>query len=365
MVSKGQTPAADDQRVGQCRMITPDSGMRNVAYVSWEGTLVALRTKVVDGDLSHLGLTGVNDYNAMWRARDVYGEVERVWEGTDPSIRINPPAEKTAFGIAIPAGADGCVVFGPYLDLDPGNYRLQLVFAPDIQPAAFDLDVSAGAGSVALHTVKAAVTGGRMPGRFETDFTTSDAHRGVEFRLSVAGDFTGELRRISLLRRTERVWAFDDAKIGVLDVTRSATGVVIPLGQRGRVLYGPYARLTAGDYTLRVQFSPETVYSRAMVEVCGREGNAVMHAHTFKQPDLAGTLDPRFDFHLDDLVTDAEFRLVVYGDFDGEFRGYTLEQTGESGVALADEIIQPLDGGQRSLFPTGRVSKLKDLLWRR
>jgi hypothetical protein len=84
MAKKGNTEEADDQYVGECRCVTPEADVLNVSYVSREGALVGLRTKTVSGDLAHLGLTGVNNYNQLWKSRQVYGEQERVWNFDDP-----------------------------------------------------------------------------------------------------------------------------------------------------------------------------------------------------------------------------------------------------------------------------------------
>jgi mannosyltransferase OCH1-like enzyme len=69
MISKGQTPEADDQWVGEVRIIS-EGTYQNRAYVAPDRLLVGLSTKVLGGP-GHFGLA-INDYEQLFKQGKVY-----------------------------------------------------------------------------------------------------------------------------------------------------------------------------------------------------------------------------------------------------------------------------------------------------
>lgn len=115
-------PMSAAAEIGTCQRLTPESSTPNVAYVSRRGRVVALRTKQIAGDLSHLGVTGGNDYNRIWRARQAYGEqhrwlsaIRRTFGGRAFAGR-NAPAAMEPGSAGGPSG--GLMVHRIALDLD-------------------------------------------------------------------------------------------------------------------------------------------------------------------------------------------------------------------------------------------------------
>src|SRR5215831_16907075 len=98
--------------VGECRCVTSEADVLNLSYVSHEGTLRGLRTKTVSRDLTHLSLTGVINYNKLWKSRKVYSEQESVWSFDDPSIKLETDTERSDTGIVVSLNTIGRVTYG-------------------------------------------------------------------------------------------------------------------------------------------------------------------------------------------------------------------------------------------------------------
>jgi mannosyltransferase OCH1-like enzyme len=53
--------------------LTPSHDNRNHAFVLGDGTIVAWGKRAAGGDLTKFGVRGGNNYNDLWRARQIYG----------------------------------------------------------------------------------------------------------------------------------------------------------------------------------------------------------------------------------------------------------------------------------------------------
>jgi hypothetical protein len=327
MAKKGNTDAADDQYVGECRCVTPDADVLNVSYVSREGELVGLRTKTVSGDLAHLGLTGVNNYNQLWKSRQVYGEQESVWNFDDPSIRLANDAERSDTGIVPSPKMIGHVTYGPYIDISEGTYRLTVCFAPQTSFSRVLIEISANLARETIRAFDYTAEGNELYETLSVEFALDKPAIDVEFRLSVFGDFSGEIRSFKLKQLSAYTWTFKHKRIECSGVSRTATGIAIPLGHVGRVIYGPYADIEAGAYCLKIAFSPETSFARLLVDVCTGIGTNRLAVFKHKQRRRSTKAEMTVWFEVDRPLTDVEFRLEVFGDFAGEFRSFTLFKT--------------------------------------
>jgi len=327
MAKKGNTDAADDQYVGECRCVTPEADVLNVSYVSREGALVGLRTKSVSGDLIHLGLTGVNNYNQLWKRRQIYGEEESVWNFDDPSIKLESDAERSDTGIVVSPKTIGRVTYGPYVDLLDGIYQLTVCFAPQTSFSRVLIEISVNLARETIRTFDYTADGNELHETLAFEFVLDEPATEVEFRLSVFGNFSGEIRSFRLKQLSAQTWTFKHKRIGYSGVSRTGTGIAIPLGHTGRVIYGPYADLEAGAYCLKVAFSPETSFARLLVDVCTGIGTNKLAVFKHKQRHRSTKAEIAVCFETDRPLTDVEFRLEVFGDFAGEFRSFTLFKT--------------------------------------
>jgi len=72
------------RQIGHFMPLTPGFNRRNLAYVSNAGIIYGWHKSAWHpehpggGDLASVGLKGTNNYNQMWRSRQVYGEESRV-----------------------------------------------------------------------------------------------------------------------------------------------------------------------------------------------------------------------------------------------------------------------------------------------
>jgi Glycosyltransferase sugar-binding region containing DXD motif len=188
----------DDQWIGELRRIVPESDTGSVCYVAPDNSLVAISAKTGGGELSVLGVTGTNNYSRLWHSRKIYGERETTWEFDNPAICRQ--VEPTATGLAIPRGFHGCAVYGPYIDLDPANYRLTVAFSAESARAVVLIRVTAHVGREIIHEHEQRLREGDESLQAVLEFKTNHRLSQVEFTLHFTGDFVGEFRRFTLER---------------------------------------------------------------------------------------------------------------------------------------------------------------------
>jgi hypothetical protein len=324
MAAKGQSHSADDQWVGEVRYVTPEQEMKNVCYVAPDRTFVGIRTKSTTGELGEIGLSGTNNYCDIWRARQVYGEPEHVWNGDDSLLVTENRVSRSATGIFIPAGTVGRVIYGPFISLEAGSYRLRFEFGQNTMFRRLFVDVCSGYAATVLDEFNVEVSEDFAEDHVDFYFTLGHAHKHVEFRMIVFGDFVGELRSLILTPVNQRVWDFNYKRLGSIGVEKTGTGIRIPAGRTGRVIYGPYVDIAPGTYSVTAAFSADTHFSRLLLEVCTNCGTEVIETLSVDKPDSDHHTEVELLFSTDRELTAAEFRLEVFGDFQGEFRQFAL-----------------------------------------
>ncbi|HTV45597.1 MAG TPA: glycosyltransferase [Stellaceae bacterium] len=190
--------AADDQWIGELRRIVPESGGSPICCVAPDNSLVAISAKTHGGELSVLGVTGTNNYNSLWQNRQVYGECRILWQFDDPAICRT--VERGSTGILIPLGFQGCAVYGPYIDVEPGAYRLTVSFAAGSTIAVVAVRITAQMGTVIIHEHAQQLAPADDLLQATCEFKADRWLSQVEFTLHFAGDFAGEFRRFRLQR---------------------------------------------------------------------------------------------------------------------------------------------------------------------
>lgn len=200
MAERKQQDDADDQWIGLCRAITPDAPRKNIAYVTPDQAVVALRAKDRGGDLTHLGAVGTNNYNILWRRRMAYGETVSVWTFNDPDIRLTDGAQRTAAGIIAKPGAAGMLTYGPYIEMDAGAYRLSILFGRAAPLPKMVVEVVFNVGNDLLHVHEQDEDNLTITERMSFRFHVPMDISSVEFRTWVFGDLAMEIREIRLER---------------------------------------------------------------------------------------------------------------------------------------------------------------------
>jgi hypothetical protein len=324
MAAKEQSHSADDQWVGEVRYVTPEQEVKHVCYVAPDRTLVGIRTKATAGELGEIGLVGTNNYCDIWRARQVYGETEHVWKGGDIRFVTENGVSRSPTGIFIPAGTVGRVMYGPFVNLEGGSYRLRFSFSPNTMFRRLFVDVCADYAKTMLDEFNVDIDEDFAENRIDFYFTLGHAHKYVEFRMFVFGDFVGELTGVIVTPIDQRIWDFTHKKLEMIGVERTSTGIPIPAGTTGRVIYGPYVDLAPGTYSVTASFSPETRFSRLLLEVCANCGTEIVESLKVDGWRSANHTEIGLLFSTDRELTAVEFRLEVFRDFRGEFRQFTL-----------------------------------------
>lgn len=202
-------------------------------------------------------------------------------------------------GIVAAAGKPGYVVFGPYLDLDPGTYRLDLTFrhAPDNalkEANAAVLEIFADPYYFSVQTI--ALTNGEQTAVSAT-FNITRQHLGlfdsfrIEFRLRTRGrrSFTLTGATIRELPGSAEEPAYDLLPLLVLGPAAardkpatsirdseyqlaSSSGVNALSGTSGFVVFGPYITLPPGSYEAVVRLRATFTWRKWI----RRRDNAIM-----------------------------------------------------------------------------------------
>jgi hypothetical protein len=315
---------AQDQMIGVCRCITPESEMLNVVYLSQEESLVAFRNKAIAGDLSHLGLAGSNNYNQIWRSRRVYGELEYSWTLSElPSVK--PDLVCNEAGLYIPFGTSGHVAWGPYIPLADGTYRATWTFSSDTIGPRIHIDICTDSGESIIRDRlfnSPFLKGGT---ELSVDFTLDDQKNDVECRVAVFPDFKGWLRSFSIRALDVRRWGHDHPKINVANGVRTGRGCRVKTYVEGLISSGPRISVPKGSYILEVQFA--TVASRSEgvdIEISANEGRKRIALETVHRGTLLRSTVVRVPFASVEDLRDVEFRVYSKGLFKGVLMGFAL-----------------------------------------
>ncbi|WP_207477549.1 hypothetical protein [Arenibaculum pallidiluteum] len=167
---------------------------------------------------------------------------------------------------AEPGYAPGLLLFGPYLRLSPGSYRLLLSAVPldgqggPERPALSVTVTTPDRRSFGSRRVNASLLGGE-PVEIGFGITEVDAPGGLseplEFLVSAEGDAGFEIRALDLARAAEGSQALGVDLLPQLSLAGSARreGDAVAVDAQapsGHVLYGPYLPLPAGAYAVEL-----------------------------------------------------------------------------------------------------------------
>lgn len=184
---------SSDYWLGETRMTTPELANKNIAFVTLDGRLLALRSKT--GNIDDLGLNGTNNYNIFWHARQAYGERTRRFDTSSMSAGVGI---KSRDGILIERGAQGCAIHGPYTSLAAGRYRIDLWFDRNTKLGRSTLDICANAGINVIKLLQSRELKIDKNGRLTFELETRSDLAKVEVRLHVNGDCEGRFLRLEV-----------------------------------------------------------------------------------------------------------------------------------------------------------------------
>jgi glycosyltransferase involved in cell wall biosynthesis len=244
----------------------------------------ALRARLVEGtrerrrmfSARRMAIDAVRAYHHCKTVREAAKKpksVDRVM-GSDRSYPIsfsgNSPRLHTACGLKqekqiVSAGETGTLLYGPYLDLEPGDY-LATVFGrlnhAGQTPATVSVTAKAGAEQLATAKLEKAHGGlGELislpfsvatPSQIEVviQLESADTELAVT-RLAVASSMDAPQ---SLRNRNKKVAFYTGSSTTLFTAVGKREGNIIrSLGQEGHLIYGPYLKLPAGNYRADIE----------------------------------------------------------------------------------------------------------------
>lgn len=299
----------DPQHVGACRLLTPGADTPNMAYVSPEGELIALRTKTVPGDVEHLGLTQGNNYNQLWRTRRAYGEREWNWEVDHAELPRSAPDDPTES-----------------LRLQPPPVLLQGAYE------ASWIARGASAGADRAVWVRSSQGGdGAIDGKptrgpdpeVITPFVVVRGEDAIECGLDTSAGRAGSL---TIREATSRHWSAHDPAIRIARGIRTRSGIALTGADRGLISFGPYATLFKGRYQLDVSFADVEGSAAGVVkvEICANAATHRLAAASTALATLAATGMLSLSFECVTDMRHVEFRVVARRRARAVLTGFSL-----------------------------------------
>ena len=93
---------------------------------------------------------------------------------------------------------------------------------------------------------------------------------------------------------------------------------------KGRVTYGPYIRLPAGSYAIKLYFSPDTKFISVVVEISQGAGSNILYRFRKFKFKMEKDFSLTFPFELVKMMDKIEFRVCVGKNFSGSILNYKL-----------------------------------------
>jgi radical SAM protein with 4Fe4S-binding SPASM domain len=274
--------------------------------------------------------------------------------------------------LAVSRDSTGCVVYGPYVRLPAGRYRLYpklSVGADSVFPANVFVDVCVGkVKQIAMR--EAAVTGaGPIETSLEFNLSQPDSRELIEFRVWTYGGLVAAFDGATLLRLEDErsgevapplqnlipASAFLSAAAGSRDVDGSLT--FAPGGIAGCAIYGPYANLSSGRYQAKpkIEVGKGGVFpAHLLIDVCA--GPTKQLASADVEVESTGEIDVCLEFDISTADEDkpVEFRIWTYGEVGFTFRGVDLvrlpNRMPSGGLASDDRAVSVTRSRRRGIF---------------
>jgi hypothetical protein len=329
----------DGQWIGSCQCITPDSSIWNMSYVAPDGRIIALRTKAVPGDLSHLGIVGGNNYNFLWQRRVVYGERHHVHNfASYPFISQN--LSRLRHGVRVKPGFSGHVSWGPYVTLSDGIYRATFTVAEGAVASQLRIDVCSNQGNklIAQRLVEKPFNRGATA--VSLCFEIEDNEDDIECRMEAFGDFDGTVVSLVLESLPQRRWSCDHFRIRAVEGAKSAAGISIGIDASGIICCGPQITIHEGDYELEVFFGP--VASNAgeiTVEVCADLGRRALAPSLRLDATELNHARRSLAFSCAREARDVEFRIYSSGQVAATILGFALNDVSNEGSGFGQTHV--------------------------
>ena len=149
------------------------------------------------GKISDYGFKGSNDYNELWNTRRVYGELGFRWDHKDSKIAC-AGAVRREDGIYFTPEHEGVQTYGPYFNLDPGQYEISLCFGISNVSGSLTIDVTSDVGTATLLPSQHYDLGELGEKSLKIRLDVDKFSEGVEIRTHNSGQLSGTLTSITV-----------------------------------------------------------------------------------------------------------------------------------------------------------------------
>ena len=124
----------------------------------------------------------------------------------------------------------------------------------------------------------------------------------------------------------EHVWTPLDKSVVIDEVGTLEDGcILVRAGQSGRVTYGPYVDLPPGNYKLTLNFTEDTKYKKVFFDISRGGGRPPVGEYERAYDTVVERDHESVFFSLPEEALSLEFRLSVFGDFEGALRSFVVE----------------------------------------
>lgn len=263
--------------------------------------------------------------------------VARYW-GSDPRLE-SAVGERKGMEI-LSCGQAGYLLYGPYINLKPGHYTATIrgrVGVVGLKGALADVCIEGGSKILTQRSLLAGT--GAVGGEHDLailSFSLKDACNGMEVRVNVGAHDDVAISLVEIRKTSPSA----EARSGNLDAPKTGVGttfsaiqtprltywathsdlqtqVGIAVGrslytsnQKGFLIYGPYAGLPAGVYTLRLLGQLRQA-GNAWVDISAERGKIVIVRSPLQSLSAASNTLAVVPFRLNGYVDDLEVRLHV------------------------------------------------------
>jgi len=348
-----QSPQADDQFIGEYRWTTPEHGIKNDAYVAPDHKLIAFRTKTTAGDLSHLGLTGTNNYKELWLSRQVYGESISKFSFSnsgnyyDDRLKI-VGGKRTTKGFHIVERASGTIAYGPYITIEKGKYKLNIQVESH-SDSILSSKITVDGGKILLSEKSFRLAKTNDTKYLHCYFFLEEKKDLFEVVLISDGTFLGnilgyDIERIdddyiksgsteeeysgehsNIKNNFEKKWPTLLPEIQTIFGEKTKYGISVSPGSRGRATHGPYSFVPKGKYEFKIIFDDNTVFRKINVEIAYNKGEKIISKISGGGFIKVKHKVMRSIIELHEDVEDLEFRINVSKDFCGIIKSFELK----------------------------------------
>ena len=294
-----------------------------------------------------------------WQPEKDDSLVARYW-GSDPRLGSSVGERK---GMEIwSCGQTGHLLYGPYINLKPGHYTATIrgrVGVVGLKGTLAEVCIEGGSKILAQQSLPTCTDpGGGEHNLAVLSFSLKEACSGLEVRVNVGAHDDLAISLVEIRKTSPSAEAapgnFDAPRTGV-DMTLATiqtprltywathaalhTQVGLTVGrslyttnQKGFLIYGPYAGLPAGAYTLRLLGQLRQAGS-AWVDVSSDKGTVIIVRRVLQPLLAASNTLAVVPFRLSGYVDDLEIRLHVDEAIDLSLDGVVVEMRSETNEA--------------------------------